>query len=326
MRLSLSNLSVGYKRCAVISNLNMLADEHELIALIGRNGEGKSTLLRTIARLQPAISGNITVADKPLEQYSRSELAGVLSIVSTESVVTSYLTVRQLVAFGRFPHTNWLGRLSADDVATVEEAMRLTNVAPLADKNMYEISDGERQRAMIARTLAQDTALILLDEPTAFLDMPNKYEIVNLLHCLTRTKGKTILFSTHDLNIAMQYADKILMLIDGVLYEDSPEDMALNSRFARMFEGTNLHFDNNNGQFNIKRNDMKLITVAGEGKIFFWTKKAMERLGYDVRKAENDEDADIVICEDKSASVFWTVNQNGKQLQFNSIYELSKYL
>jgi iron complex transport system ATP-binding protein len=323
MRLLLSNLSVGYRRRTVVGNLNLSADEHELVAVIGRNGEGKSTLLRTIARLQPAISGRISIAGKPLGQYSRNELAGIVSIVSTESVSISYLTVRQLVSFGRFPHTNWLGKLTPDDIALVDEAMQLTGVASLANKNMHEISDGERQRAIIARTLAQDTALILLDEPTAFLDMPNKYEIVNLLHRLTRTKPKTILFSTHDLNIAMQHADKLWLLIDGALYEGAPEDMALNGQFARLFEGTNLQFDDCNGQFNIKRRDMKSITIAGDGKIFFWTKKALERLGYDVLKAENKKQADIVIHDD--SPVLWTLNQTEKQLQFTSLYELLRY-
>ena len=320
----LLNLSVGYRHRVVLGNLNLSADECELVALIGRNGQGKSTLLRTIARLQPGLSGEIMIAGKPLGQYSRSELAGLLSIVSTEPVGVSHLTVRQLVAFGRFPHTNWIGKLTEEDSALVEEAMQLTGIEPLADKNLHEISDGERQRAMIARTLAQDTGLILLDEPTAFLDMPNRYEVVHLLHRLTRTKRKTILFSTHDLNIAMHEADKLWLMVDNVLYEGAPEDLVLNRQFARVFEGTKLHFDDRKGEFNIQREDRQSISVAGEGKTFFWTKKALERLGFAVQKEENKDQADIVISDDTNG--LWTCNLHGTQIAFSSIYELSKYI
>jgi len=308
----------------VLGNLNLSATECELVALIGRNGAGKSTLLRTIARLQPATSGEVMLAGKPLGQYSRNELAGLLSMVSTEPVSVSHLTVRQLVSFGRFPHTNWIGKLTAKDIELVEEAMQLTGITSLGEKNLHEISDGERQRAMIARTLAQDTTLILLDEPTAFLDMPNKYEVVHLLHRLTRSKRKTILFATHDLNIAMQEADKLWLMIDGSLHEGAPEDLVLNHQFARVFGETKLHFDDRKGEFNIRRMDTQPITLAGKGKAFFWTKKALERLGYTIRKEENEHHADVVVSEGTPFS--WTCNLREGKFSFNSIYELSKYL
>ena len=238
MKISLSNLSIGYRRRVVACNLNLSADESELIALIGRNGAGKTTLMRTIARLHPALSGEIMIAGKPLVQYSRTELAGMLGIVSTEPVSVSHLTVKQLVSLGRFPHTNWIGKLAGKDIGMIEEAMQLTNIKLLAQKTLHEISDGERQRAMIARTLAQDTDVILLDEPTAFLDIPNRYEIINLLRHLARTKQKTILFSTHDLNIAMQEADKIWLMDDGVVYEGVPEDLTFNRQVSQMFDRT----------------------------------------------------------------------------------------
>jgi iron complex transport system ATP-binding protein len=322
--LSISNLSVGYSSRVVLGNLNLTATEGELVALIGRNGLGKSTLLRTIARLQPALSGEVMISDKPLGQYSRNELAGVLSIVSTEQVGVSQLTIKQLVSFGRFPHTNWIGKMTEKDTALVEEAMQLVGISSLGNKNLHEISDGERQRAMIARTLAQDTGLILLDEPTAFLDMPNRYEVVHLLQQLTRSKRKTILFSTHDLNIAMHQADKLWLMINGTLHEGAPEDLVLNQQFAQVFEGTKLHFDDNKGEFNIKHCEMQSIRLSGEGKSFFWTKKALERIGFAVQKEENTQLADIVISE--GASISWTCNLHGKQFQFTSIYELSKYL
>jgi len=324
MSLTLLDLSVGYRRRVVIDHLNLSAGEGELIALIGRNGLGKSTLLRTIARLQPALSGEILLAGRPLGLYSRNELAGLMSIVSTETVSVSQFTVKQLVAFGRFPHTNWIGKLTEKDTALINEAMQLVGVTSLGHKNLHEISDGERQRAMIARALTQDTSLILLDEPTAFLDMPNRYEVVHLLHQLTRTKRKTILFSTHDLNIAMHQADKLWLIVDGTLYEGAPEDLVLNRQFARVFEGTKLHFDDCKGEFNIRHRETQLIKLSGEGKTFFWTKKALERLGFTVQKEGNINHADVSIHEGLSNS--WTCNLHGKQIQFASIYELSKYL
>ena len=322
--LSLSHLSVGYRRREILGGLNLSAAEGELIAVIGCNGAGKSTLLRTIARLQPVLSGEVRLAGKALEHYSRAELAGLLSLVSTESVSVSHLTVRQLVSYGRFPHTNWIGKLSAKDMVLVDEAMFLTGITPLADRNLHEISDGERQRAMIARTLAQDTALILLDEPTAFLDMPNKYEVVNLLRHFTQTKRKTILFATHDLNIAMQEADKLWLMTDGTLHEGAPEDLALNHQFARLFEGTKLQFDDSKGEFNISRNELIPITLAGEGKPFFWTKKALERSGYTITKEENKNHADVAVSED--VPVVWTYNGSEGRLPFDNIYKLSRFL
>ena len=324
MSLSLSDLSIGYRRRVVLAHLTMSASKGELVALIGRNGLGKSTLLRTIARLQPAISGEVIIDGKPLGQYSRNELAGLLSIVSTEPVGVSHLTVKQLVSFGRFPYTNWIGKLTETDAAFVEDAMRSVGIESLGNKHLHEISDGERQRAMIARTLAQDTDLILLDEPTAFLDMPNRYEVVHLLRQLTRTKKKTILFSTHDLNIAMHQADKLWLMVDDTLHEGAPEDMVLNREFARIFEGTKLNFDDEKGEFNIRNKEIRPIKLAGEGKTFFWTKKALERSGFTVQKEENLHHADVTVAENISNS--WTYNLYGKQIQFTSIYELSKYL
>ena len=322
--LILSNLSIGYRRRVVMRHLNLSATEGELVALIGRNGLGKSTLLRTIARLQPALSGELNVAGKPLESYSRNELAGLLSIVSTESLGVSHLTVRQLVSFGRFPHTNWIGKLTEKDATLIEEAIQSVGIASLQNKNLHEISDGERQRAMVARALAQDTGLILLDEPTAFLDMPNRYELIHLLRQLTQTKRKTILFSTHDLNIAMHQADKLWLMTDDLASEGAPEDLILNQQFTRIFDGTKLQFDDGKGEFNIRRHDMQPIKLAGEGKIYFWTKKALERSGFTVRKEEKKDIADVIITEGDTNA--WTCNSHEEQLQFTSIYKLSKYL
>ncbi len=323
--LTISDLSVGYRKQPILSSLNLSAAECELVALVGRNGIGKSTLMRTIARLQPAISGRIHIGGKSLADYSRSELACLLSIVSTESVGVSHMTVKQLVALGRFPYTNWIGRLTGADVAAVEEAIQLVGITHLVDKNMHEISDGERQRAMIARTLAQDTNMILLDEPTAFLDMPNKYELIRLLHRLTRKKRKTIIFSTHDLNIAMQEADKLWLMVDDRVYEGAPEDLILSGQLVRIFEGSKLQFDDNKGEFNIKRSDARSIKLFGHGKNLFWTRKALERMGYAIDNQDSNF-SDIHVIVSDTQPVFWTVTHQGTSQRFDSIYNLSQNL
>ncbi|MDR1866218.1 MAG: ABC transporter ATP-binding protein [Bacteroidales bacterium] len=327
--LHLSDLSIGYRKHALLSHIRLSAAEGELVALIGRNGTGKSTLMRTIARLQPKLSGEVLLSGKPAESYSRSDWAEKLSIVSTETVGELHLTVRQLVAFGRFPYTNWIGKLTEKDIAAVEEAMQLVDMAHLAGKNLHETSDGERQRAMIARTLAQDTGVILLDEPTAYLDMPNKYEVIRLLHHLTRNKGKTIIFSTHDLNIAMQEADKLWLITGNRLQEGAPEDMALNRQLEQLFEASSLHFDDSNGEFKIKRTNLPVVALYGEGKNAFWTQKALERTGFSVLPGKDDTAAgqeNFSVSVSERHPPVWTLHRNGEELQADSIFELCRQL
>ena len=324
--MNITGLSIGYTHRPVLSDLNLSASEGELVALVGRNGVGKSTLIRTIARLQPAISGNISIDGKPLSKYQGKDLAGLLSIVSTETVGISHLTVRQLVAYGRFPYTNWIGRMTEEDTVAVKDAMQLVGISHLADKNLYETSDGERQRAMIARSLAQDTAIILLDEPTAFLDMPTKYEVIRLLHRMTREKRKTIIFSTHDLNIAMHEADKLWLTVGDRLYEGAPEDLVLCGQFERVFEGTGLQFDDNKGEFSIRRVDTHPVRLTGNGKNHFWTREALERTGYTVdnRMTDNPDIISIIISE--TLPVYWTLTSHGHNKRFDSIYDMIQYL
>jgi iron complex transport system ATP-binding protein len=321
--LEVKNLSAGYEGRAVMSKLNLSAGECEIVALIGRNGAGKSTLMRTIARLQPAIAGDVLLNGKPVGKYTRSDLAGLLSIVSTEPVNVPHLTVRQLVALGRFPHTNWIGKLTGRDMELIDESVRLVDIKHLEYKYLHEISDGERQRAMIARALAQDTRLILLDEPTAFLDMPTKYEIVRLLRRLTYGKKKTIVFATHDLNVAMQEADKLWLIADGAICEGAPEDMALNGKLNRVFEGTKLRFDDRKGEFGIEKAGKEYICLSGEGKTYFWTRKALERLGFLIDEKQHHTARQVVISKNPLS---WEYLHGDEKISFQSIYDLSQYL
>jgi iron complex transport system ATP-binding protein len=327
--LEIKNLEIGYPVSkgsffSLFSGINLTANKGELIAIVGKNGVGKSTLLRSIAGLQHSKNGQVTISNKLIGNYSRSEFAGLVSFVSTEIIHVNNLRVFDLVALGRFPHTNWFGKLEAKDIVAVNNALEMVGMKSFANKNINEISDGERQRVMIARTLAQDTQIIILDEPTAFLDLPNKYEIVHLLNNLAKTEGKTIIFSTHDLNIAIQEVDKIwLMLADGVK-EGAPEDLILNETFNHLFEHTRLNFDIVKGDFKMKRKNIQKIGLIGEGIYYTWTKKALERLGYSVEKGIVDKRHITLIFRNDSCT--WIVENENNKIECNSIYELSLHL
>ncbi len=327
--LKIENLDIGYQKSKkdshiLFRNLNISARSGELIALIGKNGIGKSTLLRNIAGLQNPINGKILFFDKDLKKYNRNEFARMVSFVSTEIINVSNLTVSDLVALGRFPHTNWFGKLKPNDIFRAEKALEMVGMNSFSHKNVNEISDGERQRVMIARTLAQDTRIIVLDEPTAFLDLPNKYEIVHLLNQLSKTEKKTIIFSTHDLNIAIQEADKIWLMLDNKIIEGAPEDLILSETLNKIFEKSNLSFDKIKGDFRMKRKHTEKIGLKGDGLLYTWTKKALERLNFTIEK-DNTTIRHIVVDNTKSNCNWQYINENDKFV-FKSIYELSLFL
>ena len=255
------NLSIGYSekggKKIIKKDINLNALHGELVALIGGNGVGKSTLLRTLAGFQPFLSGNVLVKGKDLSNYREKELASLLSFVSTEIIRVSNLSVFDLVALGRYPHTNWSGRLNEEDRQKVEEALEMVGLQGYENRMINYISDGERQKTMIARTLAQDTDIILLDEPTAFLDLSNKYEIVHILHRLAGERGKTILFSTHDLTTAIAECDRIWLMLEEEVKEGSPEDLILDGSFSSLFHKKNLYFDTEKGDYRIIKEPAK---------------------------------------------------------------------
>lgn len=243
--LSINSLRIGYssgrRTCQVLPELNASASAGELIAVIGRNGIGKSTLLRTLTGLQPALGGNILLSGRKISEYSRMELARKIGYISTEVVRTSNMSVYDLVALGRFPHTNWIGTLDSDSREAITAAIGKSGMEGFEFRQVAELSDGERQRAMIARVLAQDAELMIMDEPTAFLDIAGRYEIIKLAYDLTRT-GKTIIYSTHDLNPALTTADKIWLLFKDKLIEGTPDELISNGSFDRLFESSPINF------------------------------------------------------------------------------------
>lgn len=241
--LQLQQLTIGYGTTALTAPLTATLPVGTLTALVGRNGCGKSTLLRTLAGLHEPLSGEVRVGQRVVAQLSSQQRAREFALVLTDRTPPPLLTVTQLVALGRRPHTSWLGGFCSVDHAVVEAAMAECGVLSFADRPLTTLSDGEWQRAMIARALAQATPLILLDEPTAFLDFPAKVETLSLLSRIAWEQQKTILLSTHDLEITFQLADRLWLLHDRRLYEGTPKALADAGILGRTFTSDALTFD-----------------------------------------------------------------------------------
>ena len=237
------DLTLGYGSRILIEKLSTRVKPGELTALVGRNGTGKSTLLRAIAGLGEILSGDIILADKPINELSTAERASTISFVTTDKVRIANLRCRDVVALGRAPYTNWIGRMQKQDEEIVMRSMELVGMGDYADKTMDRMSDGECQRIMIARALAQQTPIILLDEPTAFLDMPNRYELCTLLRRLAHEEQKCILFSTHELDIALALCDSIALISPPQLHLLPTDEMVKSGHIERLFTSGIVNFD-----------------------------------------------------------------------------------
>jgi len=319
--LQLKNLSIGYDK-PIQKNINLFADKTELISVIGKNGIGKSTLLRTIAGLQLKLSGDIYFEDKEIDLLNLKDKSKKISFVSTGAPNYINIKIRELVALGRFPHTNMFGNLSANDTKIINETICLTGIEHIAEKNIYEVSEGELQRAMIARALSQDTDLLIFDEPTAFLDIPNRYEILYLLKRLSRESNKTIIFSSHDLDIVMQLSDKIWLMKENEIIFGAPEDLVLNNNFEDLFINKNLKFVKNTGQFSFVIDKQHLVNIKGDGLIFEWTKKALDRAGFNYT-CNKQHDVNVTILNSNN-SIKWVFEKENNKFVFDSIYQLIK--
>jgi iron complex transport system ATP-binding protein len=255
--LKTEGLSIGYKtkkvETVVAPNINFELQKGQLIGLVGANGIGKSTLLRTLINAQAPLSGHILLNAKDLRSITNIELAKQLSIVLTEPLSTKNLSVYELVALGRHPYTNWVGNLSAHDVSKVNEALGLVNLSELRDKRCYELSDGQLQKVMIARALAQDTDLIILDEPTTHLDMYHKAYILKLLQKLTKETNKTILFSSHEIDLAIQLCDSMIVMKENKVICDQPCNLISRGVFDSLFPNDLISFDKTTGSFRVKK-------------------------------------------------------------------------
>lgn len=254
--LQAKDLAIGYvskrKRVVISENINFSIFEGELVGLVGANGIGKSTLLRSLAGMQPLLDGSIFLNKKTLYSFGTLEMAMQLSIVLTEAPASKNLTVLELVSLGRQPHTNWMGSMSVADSEAIQIALEATDTNSLAQRKCFELSDGQLQRVYIARALAQDTPLIVLDEPTTHLDLYHRANVLKLLKKLAKETKKTILFSTHEIDLAIQLCDKVIVMAEAATFFDTPTKLIESDRFNSIFPKEIISFDSETGRFTIK--------------------------------------------------------------------------
>lgn len=280
----IEDLSIGYttkhNRKIVASHICATIRSGELTCLLGANGVGKSTLLRTLSAFQPKLDGCIKVLDKEISMYSDKELARIIGVVLTEKCEVRNMLVEELIGLGRSPYTGFWGRLDEEDKRIVEYSMALVKIEHLAGRMIQTLSDGERQKVMIAKALAQETPLIFLDEPTAFLDFPSKVEMMQLLHSLSRTMNKTIFMSTHDLELALQIADQIWLMdrTQGITV-GTPEDLSLDGSLGHFFARKGILFDKETGLFRIDNEFTHQLRLDGCGQKYQMVRKALQRNG-----------------------------------------------
>ena len=280
------DLTIGYrtgkKEKIVHQHLNFQLHAGELTCLLGANGAGKSTLLRTLSASQPSLAGELRILDKPVSAYTEKERSRTIGVVLTDKTFTGGLSVYELVALGRQPHTGFFGRLTKEDRRIVEEAMENVGIAHKARNYTAELSDGERQKVMIAKALVQECPLILLDEPTAFLDVVSRIEIMHLLHRLAVEQNKAILLSTHDIEQALVLSDKLWLLTKGEgLQYGVTEDIILSHRMDSLFPHKDIRFDYDHGVYYPTVEGHRKVCVTCEDKtLLHWTLNALNRHGY----------------------------------------------
>lgn len=323
--LKIESLRIGYgnfrKRRILLPPLTASAYRGELVAVVGLNGIGKSTLLRSITGLQPSFGGSVLIDGRDIKEFPRLDLAKQLGYISTEIVRASNMTVHDLVALGRFPHTNWIGKIDETSREKIEDAIFRTGISSLSRRYVAELSDGERQRAMIARVLAQDAGIMVMDEPTAFLDISNKHEILNLMLNLVR-EGRTIIFSTHDLNTALHQADRIWLILNEGLTEGAPEDLILSGSMSRLFDSSKASFNLQDGSFSFSDEIRGSVGVQGSGIVKTWTEKAVRRAGYCVSSGTSEP----YILTPETGSDRWVLVVKSSKMEFRTLYELVRYL
>lgn len=282
--LVLKDLSIGYRSrntCKVVAgHIDGEIRRGEMVCLLGANGVGKSTLMKTICAFLPGLSGEILLSGRPVSSYAADDLARVFSVVLTDRCDVLNMSVYDMAGMGRTPYTNFLGQLRVADREAVERALAQVGISHLAGRMMHSLSDGERQKVMIAKSLAQDTPFIFLDEPTAFLDYPSKVDILRLLHNLSRTADKAIFLSTHDVELAMQVADRLWLMGGGDgMVVGTPEDLARQGFIGRIFACPGLEFDACRGSFHVKMDCSRQVSVDGDESLLEPLRRALMRNG-----------------------------------------------
>ncbi len=324
----LDRLSIGYRGkdgvTTVAGGICASIRCGELTCLLGANGVGKSTLLRTLSYFQPSLSGSVYINGREMSTFGDRELARTIGVVLTDKPDTVNMTVRELVCLGRSPYTGFWGTCSQEDMNVVAEAMAMVGIDSLDSRMVSTLSDGERQKVMIAKALAQQTPVIYLDEPTAFLDFPSKVEIMQLLHRISHTMQKTVFLSTHDLELALQIADTVWLLSSGgALTIGSPEDMALDGSLSSFFSGRGISFDQQTGLFTDTAEIVRRIHISGcNGPRMAMVRKALHRRGIET----TDEVLSDEISIEVTMSAFRIVFKDGSSSYVSTVAELMEFV
>lgn len=288
--LSAEGLAVGYRLArrsavCVAAGIDLALHAGEIVCLLGPNGAGKSTLMRTLAGMQRPLAGRALLGGDEVCRLPADALAKRLSVVLTERPDLGLMNGYALVALGRYPYTDWTGRLSRYDRAVVRWAVEAVGATDLAERPVMSLSDGQRQKLMIARALAQETDIILLDEPTAYLDLPRRVEVMQLLKRLATETGRAILLSTHDLDLALRTADTFWLMSGGRVRCGVPEDLVLDGTFEAAFTSEGVTFDPATGAFRVPTTERGTVAVIGEGLAAVWARRALQRAGYQLDEA-----------------------------------------
>lgn len=254
--LSAENLSIGYDRqpesICIAKDINFEIKPNELVAVIGVNGSGKSTLLKTLSNILPPLSGNILLNEASIDDIDQKQLSNLVSLVLTNESISKNMSILELVALGRHPYTNWLGTLSNSDKKQVLKAIEQVGMLDIKNKSCDSLSDGQFQKVLIARALAQNTPLIILDEPTSHLDMYHKAYVLQLLKSITKTSQKSIVFASHEINLALQLCDRIILINDAKVEVGTPSELISKGAFDKLFPKDLIVFDQSSESFRMK--------------------------------------------------------------------------
>lgn len=321
--LALEQLSIGYtqrkQQKIVAQNISVDLYGGELVCLLGPNGAGKSTLMRTISGAQSPLAGQVLLDGKVIHDLPARQLAKKLSLVLTERVQGGLLTAYEIVALGRYPHTDWTGKLTEKDHDVIQWSIDMAGANELAGRILAELSDGERQKIMVARALAQEPEVMILDEVTAFLDLPRRVEIMQLLRKLAHTTQKAILLSTHDMDLALRSADRLWLLPKGGdLQVGAPEDLVLNGAFEAAFASEGVTFNRHSGAFQMQQHYAQSVQLEGVGEERLWTQRALEREGITI---VSEAVVKIKVLTDSKAPT-WLLQSKMADHYFSNIYEL----
>ena len=307
-QLEINKLCIGYRQGKAVkriaAGLAAAINASELVCLLGPNGVGKSTLMRTICGFQPYFEGEIRIGERLISGLDDRIMARLVSVVLTDRLTIANASVQELVGYGRSPHTGLLGKIRLNDRRIIQQSMEQCGIAHKAHELLTNLSDGERQKAFIAKALAQDTPLLLLDEPTAFLDLPSRVEVMRLLREIARQAGKSVLLSTHDLELALQMADQLWLMQNGTIVTGGPEDLLLQNAFQPMFEKNGIRFDNKTGVFQVTHPEMINLKVKGHGVGYVLLRRAFAREGIRLDPFAEEDNCLVVVNTDGSLFSF----------------------